>query len=67
MPLSAAYANRAVKVIWGGIWGALLFHERLTAGKIMGGLLVLCGVALYGFVDAQESNGEGEDGGKAGK
>jgi drug/metabolite transporter (DMT)-like permease len=56
MPLSAAYANRAVMIIWGCIWGVLIFHEHLTAGKIIGGLLVLGGVVLYGIVDGRESD-----------
>lgn len=53
MPLSAAYANKAVTVVWGCVWGVLVFHERLSAGKIIGGLLVLAGVALYGYADGK--------------
>lgn len=53
MPLSVAYANKAVTVIWGCIWGVLIFHEHLTAGKVIGGLLVLAGVALYGYADGK--------------
>lgn len=53
MPLSVAYANKAVTVIWGCIWGVLIFHEHLTVGKIAGALLVLGGVALYGIADGK--------------
>ena len=53
MPLSVAYANKAVTVIWGCIWGVLVFHEQLTVGKVVGGLMVLCGVALYGIADGE--------------
>lgn len=53
MPLSAAYANKAVTVIWGCVWGVLIFREQLSAGKIVGGLLVLVGVALYGWADGK--------------
>ena len=62
MPLSVAYANKAVTVIWGSLWGVLVFHEHLTPGKIIGGLLVLCGVALYGYADGRSNMG-----GKAGE
>ena len=55
MPLSAAYANKAVTVVWGCIWGILVFHEQLTPGKAIGALLVLCGVALYGYADGREA------------
>ena len=53
MPLSVAYANKAVTVIWGCVWGVLIFHEYLTVGKVAGALLVLGGVALYGIADGK--------------
>ena len=54
MSLSAAYANKAVTVVWGCIWGMLVFDEHITSGKVIGILLVLCGVALYGYADGRE-------------
>lgn len=59
MPLSVAYANKAVTVVWGCVWGALIFHEQLTPGKIVGGLLVLAGVALYGYADGKAGGHDG--------
>lgn len=53
MPISVAYANKAVTVVWGCVWGVLIFHEHLTAGKIVGAALVLAGVALYGYSDGK--------------
>lgn len=53
MPLSVAYANKAVTVIWGCVWGVLIFREHLTIGKVAGALLVLGGVALYGIADGK--------------
>ena len=47
LPLSTAYANKAVTIIWGIIWGALLFHERITPGKLIGAIIVLTGIVLY--------------------
>ena len=58
MPLSVAYANKAVTVVWGCVWGVLIFHEHLTPGKIIGALMVLCGVALYGWADGKASSHE---------
>ena len=58
MPLTTAFANKAVTVVWGLIWGMLFFGEALTPGKLIGALLVIAGVALFGFADGQEeSNG----------
>ena len=44
--LSTAYACKSVTVVWGMIWGVLLFNEQLTAKQIIGGVLVIGGVLL---------------------
>lgn len=63
IPLTTAYANRAVTVLWGIVWGALLFHEGVNPLKIAGALVVLFGVVLYAVADNSpttvESSGEG--------
>ena len=61
MPLSVAYANKAVTVVWGCIWGMLVFQERLSVGKVVGGLMVLCGIALYGYADGQTASADEND------
>lgn len=53
IPLSAAYANKAVTVVWGCVWGILVFREHLTVGKIIGGAMVLIGIVLFGFFDGK--------------
>ncbi len=57
VPLSVAYANKAVTVVWGCVWGILLFQEHITAGKLAGGVLVLAGIALYGWADGKAAKG----------
>ncbi len=54
LPLTVAFANKAVTVIWGLIWGVCFFHETVTAGKIAGTLLIMAGVVIY----AKDSGGE---------
>ena len=61
MPLSVAYANKAVTVVWGCIWGVLIFQEHLSVGKVVGGLMVLCGIALYGYADGQTASADEND------
>lgn len=51
LPLTTAYANRAVTVIWGAVWGFLIFHEEIRFNKITGIILVVAGVALYALSD----------------
>ena len=53
VPLSVAYANKAITVLWGGVWGVLVFREHLSPGKVIGGVLVLAGIALYGWADGR--------------
>jgi hypothetical protein len=55
MPLSSAYANRAVTVIWGLFWGVVLFGESITPGKIIGALLIVAGIALYAHIDRDDA------------
>ena len=51
LPLATAYANKAVTVLWGLVAGMLLFGESLTPGKVIGVILVVCGVALFAFAE----------------
>lgn len=44
--LSVAYANKAVTLIWGMIWGTLLFKEQITLTKAAGILLVIAGIVI---------------------
>lgn len=52
LPLITAYANKAVTVVWGIVWGALLFHERVSFGKIVGAGVIILGV--YIVVSSEE-------------
>lgn len=54
LPLTLAYANRAVTVVWGIVWGVVLFNEPLDPFKIVGALVVLAGVALFAYADAED-------------
>lgn len=46
VPLNIAYANKAVTIIWGMVWGALVFKEQITIANIIGAAVVLAGVIL---------------------
>ncbi len=54
LPLSLAYANKAVTVIWGMVWGVMFFGEQITAKKLIGAAIVIVGVVLY----SMENNNE---------
>ena len=55
-----AYANRAVTIVWGIIWGLLFFNEKLNAGKIIGAVIVIAGVLLY-VTESEEREFTGQD------
>lgn len=54
MPLTAAYANKAVTTIWGMVWGTLFFGERISIAKIVGVVLIVTGVVLFATADKEE-------------
>ena len=58
MPLSTAYMNKAATVIWGLVFGSLFFHERVTAGKLLGAALIIFGIALYALPASSETEGK---------
>jgi multidrug transporter EmrE-like cation transporter len=46
LPLSTAFANKAVTLFWGIVWGMLFFNEQLNWGMIAGIGLVFAGILL---------------------
>ncbi len=58
LPLTFAYANKAVTVIWGLVWGILIFNETVSPQKIAGCLIVLAGVVLYALSDGDGAGDE---------
>lgn len=54
LPLVTAFANKAVTVIWGIVWGALFFREEITISKIIGALVIIAGVYLVVSADKEE-------------
>ena len=47
MPLTTAFANKAVCTIWGSVWGILFFKERFSIGKAIGIILIVFGIILF--------------------
>lgn len=65
LPLTTAFANKAVTVIWGMIWGMLFFAEKPTPGKLFGIALVVVGIALFAFADKEQENEPSSDAGQS--
>ena len=58
MPLTTAFANKAVTVVWGLVWGIVFFQEQVTFGKILGAALVILGVVIYAKADEEKEDVE---------
>ena len=60
LPLTTAYANKAVTVVWGILLGLAVFGEAVTLRQVIGAAIIICGIVL--FVRADNENRDGEDG-----
>lgn len=51
LPLTTAYSNRAVTVVWGILWGLLFFGEPVTLGRVIGAGIIIVGIVLFSHAD----------------
>jgi drug/metabolite transporter (DMT)-like permease len=54
LPLTTAYANKAVTIVWGIVWGYVFFGEGITPGKAAGAALIVIGIVLYATADNED-------------
>ena len=58
LPLTVAYTNKAVTLVWSLVFGVLLFHESVGVKQLVGCALAVAGVALFVRADAEEAGHE---------
>ena len=46
MPLTTAFSNKSVTVVFGMLWGTLLFQEQITLQMLIGGAVIIFGIYL---------------------
>ena len=46
MPLTTAFANKGIVIVWGMLWGALIFAEAIKWYMIVGSLIIFAGIVL---------------------
>ena len=56
LPLTTAYANKAVTVVWGVVFGLIFFGEQLTIAKLIGMIVIICGVLLFVKADTEDAH-----------
>ena len=54
LSLVVAYASKGVGIIYGMLWGVLIFKEEIKPNMIVGSVLVLIGVYIYIFSELRE-------------
>lgn len=47
LPLTTAFSNKAITIVWGIVWGFFFFAEPINFSKLVGALLIISGVILY--------------------
>lgn len=55
LPVTTAFANKAVTTVWGSVWGLLFFHEQISIGKVIGIAVIIAGIIV--FVQGGETDG----------
>ena len=57
MPLTVAYAtSKAVVFLWMLLFGALLFHERVSPRQLLGCALLMAGVVLFALSEKEDEH-----------
>lgn len=51
LPLTVAYANKPVSLIWGMIWGSLIFREKITWNMVLGAAVIFAGIWMVVTAD----------------
>ena len=46
IPLTTAFCNKAVGIIWGIVWGFLIFKEAVKWNMLVGAVIVIIGVII---------------------
>ncbi len=58
MPLTSAFSNRAITIVWGIVWGLVFFSEPVTSGKVVGAIIIIVGVVLFAHADRTNVSNE---------
>ena len=58
LPLNTSYANKAITVVWGMVWGVIFFGEKITWNMIVGAIIVIIGVLTVVQSDEEKSDAQ---------
>ena len=46
IPLTTAFANKAITILWGMLFGFVFFKETITVNMIIGAIIICAGIVL---------------------
>lgn len=55
LPLTTAYANKAVTVVWGMVLGVTLFREQITVRQLIASAVIIVGIILFITADKEDA------------
>ena len=68
MSLTFAFTNKPITIIWGLVWGVLIFQEKVTWNMVLGSVIILVGIMVgVSGGQPQQKTGSFVAGGEAGK
>lgn len=56
IPLVTAFANKAIVVVWGMIWGVFLFQEKISISNVIGMIIIIFGIIMVVKSDERKSD-----------
>ena len=51
LPLNTSYANKAITIVWGMMWGVVFFGEKITWNMLLGAIAVIIGILIVVMAD----------------
>lgn len=55
LPLTTAFANKAVTMVWGMVLGVILFQEQITARQLVASGVIIAGIVLFITADKEDA------------
>lgn len=57
-PLSVAYANRAMALLWSAVWAKMIFSEQIGWKQMLGIVVVIVGIVIINTEKQEETKDE---------
>lgn len=57
-PLSVAYANRAMALLWSAVWAKIIFGEQISLKQVAGVVIVIIGTIIINTEKQEEKADE---------